>query len=80
MYSFFCDLHIFHFQTYRENARKYRSRCEKEQRSKAQQIKIMRKTHESHLEEKRQLIRNLQDIIEEQETRIFELEGELKGM
>ncbi|XP_072024813.1 kinesin-like protein KIFC3 [Amphiura filiformis] len=66
-------------KTYRENARKYRSRCEKEQRSKAQQIKIMRKTHESHLEEKRQLIRNLQDIIEEQETRIFELEGELKG-
>ena len=39
----------------------------------------MRKTHDSHLEEKRQLIRNLQDIIEEQETRIFELEGELKG-
>ena len=66
-------------QTYRENARKYRSRCEKEQRSKVQQIKIMRKTHESHLKEKRQLIRNLQDIIEEQEIRISELEGEVTG-
>ncbi|XP_038070425.1 kinesin-like protein KIFC3 isoform X2 [Patiria miniata] len=39
----------------------------------------MRKTHESHLDEKRQLIRNLQDIIEEQEGRIYDLESELKG-
>ena len=67
------------FQNFRDNAKKYRSRCEKEQANKWQQIKIMRKTHESHLNEKRQLIRNLQDIIEEQEGRIFELESELKG-
>ena len=39
----------------------------------------MRKTHEIHLDEKRQLIRNLQDIIEEQESRIYELESDLKG-
>ncbi|XP_071785181.1 kinesin-like protein KIFC3 isoform X1 [Asterias amurensis] len=70
---------ILQVKNFRDNAKKYRSRCEKEQANKWQQIKIMRKTHESHLNEKRQLIRNLQDIIEEQEGRIFELESELKG-
>ncbi|XP_022100934.1 kinesin-like protein KIFC3 [Acanthaster planci] len=70
---------ILQVKNFRENAKKYRARCEKEQANKWQQIKIMKKTHESHLDEKRQLIRNLQDIIEEQEGRIYELESEIKG-
>ncbi|XP_033117249.1 kinesin-like protein KIFC3 [Anneissia japonica] len=65
-------------KNFRESTKKYKSRCEKEQNSKWQQIKIMRKTHETHLDDKRSVIKNLQDVIEEQETRIYELEGEVK--
>ena len=40
---------------------------------------IMRKMHETQLEVKNRLIKNLEDIIDEQEARIFNLESHLAG-
>ena len=39
----------------------------------------MRKSHEAHLAEKQQLVKNLEDFIEEQEAKIMQLEMTLKG-
>ncbi len=40
---------------------------------------IMKKMHETQLEVKNRLIKNLEDIIDEQEARIFNLESHLAG-
>eukprot|EP00058_Branchiostoma_floridae_P015095 XP_002600583.1 hypothetical protein BRAFLDRAFT_101637 [Branchiostoma floridae] len=59
--------------------KQYESRLRKEEENKKQQIKIMRKTQGHNLQEKQDLINNLQDVIDEQETRIFEMEAEKRG-
>lgn len=52
----------------------------REESVKHHQITIMKKTHETQLEIKNSLIRNLEDIIDEQEARIFNLESHIAGM
>ncbi|XP_077982296.1 kinesin-like protein KIFC3 [Glandiceps talaboti] len=71
---------MFRIKLLTDKNKQYKSKLFKEESSKKQQIRIMRKTHEAHLDEKRELIRNLQDVIDEQEYKIFELETELKGV
>ncbi|XP_006814107.1 kinesin-like protein KIFC3 [Saccoglossus kowalevskii] len=71
---------MFRIKVLTDKNKLYKSSLAKEEASKKQQILIMRKTHESHLDEKRELSKNLQDVIEEQEAKIFELEAELKGV
>ncbi|XP_072169012.1 uncharacterized protein [Diadema setosum] len=66
-------------KNFRESSQKYRSSYEKEKASKWQQIKILRKSHELHMQEKRQLVENLQDIINDQEARILEVEAAANG-
>ncbi|XP_052818548.1 kinesin-like protein KIFC3 isoform X2 [Mya arenaria] len=58
----------------KEKIRKYETRLEREETSKRQQLKIIRKTHEDQQQEKTQLIDTLQAIVNEQEERIRELE------
>lgn len=43
------------------------------------QISVLKQTHETQLEIKNALIQNLEDIIDEQETRIFYLESCFAG-
>eukprot|EP00057_Strongylocentrotus_purpuratus_P020865 XP_011675339.1 PREDICTED: kinesin-like protein KIFC3 [Strongylocentrotus purpuratus] len=62
-------------KNFRESSQQYRASYEKEKANKWQQIKILRKSHEAHMQEKHQLIDSLQDIIRDQETRVLELEG-----
>ena len=57
----------------------YKSRLQKAENNKKSQIKILKKTHESQLTMKAELIHNLEELIEEQESKITELEGHIKG-
>ena len=57
----------------------YKSRLQKAENNKKSQIKILKKTHESQLAMKAELIHNLEELIEEQESKISELEGHIKG-
>jgi len=57
----------------------YKSRLQKAENNKKSQIKILKKTHESQLAMKAELIHNLEELIEEQESKITELEGHIKG-
>ena len=57
----------------------YKSRLQKAENNKKSQMKILKKTHESQLVMKADLIHNLEDLIEEQENKIAELEGHIKG-
>lgn len=66
-------------KTLRERGEHYQQLANKEKSSKSQQIKILRKTHESQLSAKTQLMQSLQDIIEEQEGKIIELEAQIQG-
>ncbi|KAH3772055.1 hypothetical protein DPMN_173387 [Dreissena polymorpha] len=58
----------------KEKNRLYKARLEREETTKRQQLRILRKTHESQLQEKEQFIATLQAIVNEQEERIRELE------
>ncbi|XP_060552908.1 protein Daple-like, partial [Ruditapes philippinarum] len=58
----------------KDKIRHYKSRLEREESNKRQQLKILRKTHEVQMHEKDQLVDNLQSIISEQEEKIKELE------
>ncbi|XP_054748259.2 kinesin-like protein KIFC3 [Lytechinus pictus] len=62
-------------KNFRESSQQFQASYEKEKTNKWQQIKILRKSHEAHMQEKHQLIDSLQDIIRDQENRILELEG-----
>ncbi len=53
----------------------YRSRLEKEEASRKQQLRILSRTHEVQMSEKAQLIANLEAMIDEQEQRISQLES-----
>lgn len=57
----------------------YKSRLQKAESNKKSQIKILKKTHESQLVMKAELIHNLEELIEEQESKIAELESHIKG-
>lgn len=57
----------------------YKSKLQKAENNKKSQIKILKKTHESQLAMKAELIHNLEELIEEQETKIAELESHIKG-
>ena len=57
----------------------YKSKLQKAENNKKSQIKILKKTHESQLAMKAELIHNLEELIEEQETKISELESHIKG-
>ena len=57
----------------------YKSRLQKAENNKKSQIKILKKTHESQLAMKAELIHNLEELIEEQERKIKELESHIKG-
>ncbi|XP_078608342.1 kinesin-like protein KIFC3 isoform X1 [Branchiostoma floridae x Branchiostoma japonicum] len=70
---------LFKVKSLQDKNKQYKSRLGKEEENKKQQIKIMRKTHDHNLQEKQNLINNLQDVIDEQETRIFEMEAEKRG-
>ena len=56
------------FQNLTDKNKSYRQRLEKDEETKRQQLRIMRRTHEVHLQEKQLLIKNLEDIIAEQEN------------
>jgi len=57
----------------------YKSKLQKAEHNKKSQIKILKKTHESQLAMKAELIHNLEELIEEQESKIAELESHIKG-
>ncbi|XP_067052351.1 kinesin-like protein KIFC3 isoform X2 [Acropora muricata] len=57
----------------------YRTKLQKAENNKKSQIKILKKTHESQLAMKGELIHNLEELIEEQESKIAELESHIKG-
>lgn len=57
----------------------YRTKLQKAENNKKSQIKILKKTHESQLTMKGELIHNLEELIEEQESKIAELESHIKG-
>ncbi|XP_031564254.1 kinesin-like protein KIFC3 isoform X2 [Actinia tenebrosa] len=62
-----------------EKTTNYKSKLQKAEQSKKSQIKIMKKTQESQIQMKAELIHNLEELIEEQETKILELESRIKG-
>ncbi|KAK2554469.1 Kinesin-like protein KIFC3 [Acropora cervicornis] len=57
----------------------YKTKLQKAENNKKSQIKILKKTHESQLAMKGELIHNLEELIEEQESKIAELESHIKG-
>lgn len=57
----------------------YRRELERAQEAKRNQLKIMKKTYESHLKEKEETIQSLHEIIEEQDSKIVELHSKLIG-
>lgn len=67
-------IHSWFSQNCKDKIRHYKTRLEREENNKRQQLKILRKTHETQLQEKEQLVDNLQAIIVEQDERIKELE------
>ena len=57
----------------------YKSRLQKAENNKKSQIKILKKKHESQLAMKGELIHNLEELLEGQESKIAELESHIKG-
>ena len=70
---------LFSPQAMTDKTANYKSRLQKAENNKKSQIKILKKTHESQLAMKAELIHNLEELIEEQETKIAELESHIKG-
>ncbi len=66
-------------QTLTDKNKTYKNRLEREETSKKQQLKIMRRTHEAHQQEKQTLITTLEEIVEEQEHKVAQLESQLRG-
>ena len=75
----FKEYPLTHFQTLTERSKSYKQRLEREETTRRTQMRIMRKQHEAHLAEKQTLIRNLEDVIEEQEANIAALNSHIKG-
>lgn len=62
-----------------DSCRDYKSRLEKEETTRRQQVKILQKAHEDQIKEKEQVIVNLRDEIEENEGRMRELQELCQG-
>ena len=60
---------LFRIKSLTDKNKHYQHRIDKEESSKKQQIKIIKKTHETHLQEKQNLIKDLEDVIEELEAK-----------
>uniref|UniRef100_A0A915K2J8 Uncharacterized protein n=1 Tax=Romanomermis culicivorax TaxID=13658 RepID=A0A915K2J8_ROMCU len=52
----------------------------REESIRTQHINFLKQTHETQIEIKNALVRNLEDIIDEQESKIFELESQNAGI
>lgn len=70
---------LMELKTMTDKTANYKSRLQKAENNKKSQIKILKKTHESQLVMKAELIHNLEELIEEQESKIAELESHIKG-
>ncbi|KAL5022914.1 hypothetical protein ScPMuIL_002069 [Solemya velum] len=70
---------MFRIKTLSDRTKHYKTKLEKDDAAKKQQIKILRKTQETQLFEKDTLINNLQSLAEEQEDRILQLEMMVNG-
>lgn len=70
---------LFCYQTLTDKNKHYKSRLEKEEVTKRQQMKILCKTQETQLQEKDNLISNLRSIIEEHEEQILDMEKKING-
>ena len=57
----------------------YRTELERAKEARRNQLKIMKKTYETHLKEKEDTIQSLNEIIEEQDMKIVELHSKLVG-
>lgn len=68
------------FQMLTEKVQRGNEALKREESEKYHERMIMNKTHETQLEIKNSLIRNLEDIIDEQEARIFHLQSHVNGM
>ncbi|XP_074646224.1 kinesin-like protein KIFC3 [Tubulanus polymorphus] len=68
---------LFRIKTLTDKCKQYKQKLTREEFTKKQQIKIMRKSHEVNLEEKQGMIAHLEELLEEQETKIGELEKQL---
>ncbi|KAL3858961.1 hypothetical protein ACJMK2_009206 [Sinanodonta woodiana] len=66
-------------KSHRDKVRQYKSKLEREESNKRQQLKILKKNYDITIQEKDNLISNLQSLAEEQENKILELEQRLLG-
>ncbi|XP_071092118.1 kinesin-like protein KIFC3 [Haliotis cracherodii] len=66
-------------KTLTDKNKHYRSTLTKEENSKKQQLGILRKTHQTQLEEKDDLIQTLKELLEEHESRIEQLGRDVQG-
>ncbi|KAK3600577.1 hypothetical protein CHS0354_020969 [Potamilus streckersoni] len=66
-------------KSHRDKVRQYKSKLEREENNKRQQLKILKKNYDITIQEKDNLISNLQSLAEEQENKILELEQRLLG-
>ena len=57
----------------------FRSELERSQQAKRNQLKIMKKTYETHLSEKEETIQTLHELVEEQDNNIINLHSQLVG-
>eukprot|EP00795_Rhopilema_esculentum_P001813 gene1813-16303_t len=62
-----------------DKVKSYKHEMERAQQSKRNQLKIMKKTYETHLNEKEETIQSLHGIIEEQDNKIIELHSKMVG-
>ena len=67
------------FQEKSDKINSYRRELERTQEAKRNQLKIMKKTYETHLNEKEETIQSLHEIIEEQDNKIIELHSKMIG-
>ncbi|XP_021358280.1 kinesin-like protein KIFC3 isoform X2 [Mizuhopecten yessoensis] len=65
---------LFKVKTLTDKTKHYKSRLEREESTKRQHMKILCKTQETQLQEKENLISNLQGLLEENEARVQQLE------
>ena len=70
---------LFKIKTLTDKNKQYKSRLEKEEVTKRQQMKILCKSQETQLQEKDNLISNLRSIIEEHEEQILDMEKKING-
>ncbi|XP_046585114.1 kinesin-like protein KIFC3 isoform X1 [Haliotis rubra] len=66
-------------KTLTDKNKQYRSTLTKEENSKKQQLGILRKTHQTQLDEKDDLIQTLKELLEEHESRIEQLGKDVQG-